>query len=90
MSLSTLGKVIEALADGQPRSTVPYRDSKLTGCLSNALGGNSITVMMICLSPASTNYEETVSTLRYGDRAKKITNKVEVNMDPKDAIILLK
>ena len=58
---------------------VPYRDSSLTRMLQNALGGNSKTIMICALSPASINYEETMSTLRYADRAKRIQNKATVN-----------
>ena len=57
----------------------PYRDSALTRILQNALGGNSKTVMICALSPASINYEETLSTLRYADRSKKIKNKGVIN-----------
>jgi kinesin family protein 1 len=55
--------------------------------LQNALGGNSKTIMICSLSPASSNYEETLSTLRYADRAKKIVNKAEINENPQDKII---
>ena len=66
---------------------VPYRDSALTRMLQNALGGNSKTIMICSLSPASINYEETLSTLRYADRAKKIQNKAVVNENPQDKLI---
>jgi hypothetical protein len=83
-SLSALGNVMKALVDG--RSThIPYRDSKLTRLLETSLGGNAKTVMVANVSPASYNYEETLSTLRYADRAKKIKNKPVINEDPKDA-----
>ncbi|CAE7461729.1 Kif13a, partial [Symbiodinium pilosum] len=75
-SLSALGNVIEKLADrgGEKKKNVviPYRESKLTRLLQNALGGSSKTIMICALSPASSNHEETLSTLRYADRAKKI------------------
>jgi len=91
-SLTTLGNVISALADkatgkGKKGAVVPYRDSQLTRILQNALGGNSKTVMICALSPASINYEETLSTLRYADRAKRIQNKATVNESPQDKLI---
>ena len=85
-SLTCLGNVISVLADkamGKGKNlVVPYRDSALTRMLQNALGGNSKTIMICALSPADTNYEETLSTLRYADRAKKIQNKAVVNESP--------
>lgn len=60
---------------------VPYRDSNLTRILQNALGGNSKTIMICAISPADINYEESLSTLRYADRAKRIVNKAVVNED---------
>lgn len=66
---------------------VPYRDSALTRILQNALGGNSKTIMVCALSPASMNYEETLGTLRYADRAKKILNKAVVNESPQERMI---
>ncbi|KAK2181347.1 hypothetical protein NP493_403g07034 [Ridgeia piscesae] len=89
-SLSALGNVISALADlsmGKKKVLVPYRDSALTKLLQNALGGNSKTVMIAALSPADINYDETLSTLRYADRAKKIKNKAVVNENPMDKLI---
>ncbi|CAJ1462321.1 unnamed protein product [Effrenium voratum] len=75
-SLSALGNVIEKLAEkGSEKKKnvlIPYRESKLTRLLQNALGGSSKTIMICALSPASSNHEETLSTLRYADRAKKI------------------
>eukprot|EP00928_Gymnodinium_smaydae_P093679 TRINITY_DN7798_c1_g1_i2.p1 TRINITY_DN7798_c1_g1~~TRINITY_DN7798_c1_g1_i2.p1 ORF type:complete len:380 (-),score=88.69 TRINITY_DN7798_c1_g1_i2:100-1239(-) len=78
-SLTALGNVIEKLAErsqGKGKKgvpiVIPYRNSKLTRLLQNALGGSSKTIMICALSPASSNYEETLSTLRYADRAKKI------------------
>ena len=67
----------------------PYRDSALTRILQNALGGNSKTVMICALSPASINYEETLSTLRYADRAKKIQNKAVINESEHDKMVRL-
>lgn len=86
LSLSALGNVIKALVDGAS-SHIPYRDSKLTRLLQDSLGGNTKTVMMAALSPADYNYEETLSTLRYADRAKSIKNKPKINEDPKDALL---
>lgn len=82
LSLSALGNVISALVDGKS-SHIPYRDSKLTRLLQDSLGGNAKTMMLATLSPASYNYEETLSTLRYASRAKQIKNKPKVNEDPK-------
>jgi kinesin family protein 3/17 len=82
LSLSALGNVISALVDGKS-SHIPYRDSKLTRLLQDSLGGNARTLMIATLSPASYNYDETVSTLRYANRAKNIKNKPKVNEDPK-------
>ncbi|XP_052768758.1 kinesin-like protein KIF28P isoform X2 [Mya arenaria] len=89
-SLSTLGNVISALADqamGKKKVLVPYRDSVLTKLLQSALGGNSRTIMIAALSPADINYDETLSTLRYADRAKKIQNNATVNESPTDRLI---
>uniref|UniRef100_A0A7E4ZSY9 Kinesin-like protein n=1 Tax=Panagrellus redivivus TaxID=6233 RepID=A0A7E4ZSY9_PANRE len=87
LSLSALGNVISALVDGKENSEVPYRDSKLTRLLKDSLGGNSKTVMVANIGPASYNYEETLSTLRYANRAKNIKNKPKINEDPKDALL---
>jgi len=62
---------------------VPYRDSKLTRLLQDSLGGNTRTVMIANVGPAASNHEETLSTLRYANRAKNIQNKPRVNEDPK-------
>ena len=92
-SLLILGNVINCLADkaiGKAKNMLPpYRDSALTRILQNALGGNSKTVMICALSPASINYEETLSTLRYADRAKKIQNKAVINESEHDKMIRL-
>ncbi|XP_076361911.1 kinesin heavy chain-like isoform X2 [Tachypleus tridentatus] len=77
-SLSALGNVISALADGN-KSHIPYRDSKLTRILQESLGGNSRTTIIICCSPASYNETETKSTLDFGRRAKTIKNTVIIN-----------
>jgi hypothetical protein len=76
-SLTTLGMVINALCDGAPH--VPYRDSKLTRLLMDSLGGNSRTTMIVCCSPEAAHAPETLSTLRFGERAKRIENHVVVN-----------
>ncbi|DAA23660.1 TPA: kinesin family member 16B [Bos taurus] len=90
-SLVTLGNVISALADlSQDASNplvkkkqvfVPYRDSVLTWLLKDSLGGNSKTIMIATISPADVNYGETLSTLRYANRAKNIINKPTINED---------
>lgn len=87
LSLSTLGNVISALVDGKC-THIPYRNSKLTRILQDSLGGNSKTVMCATVGPASYNYEETISTLRYASRVKNICNKARVNQDPKDALLV--
>jgi len=91
-SLSALGNVIEKLAEKSTKSKkkdilVPYRDSKLTRLLQQALGGSSKTIMICALSPSSVNAEETLSTLRYADRAKRIKNMAVINENPQDKLI---
>uniref|UniRef100_A0A3Q2XVH3 Kinesin-like protein n=1 Tax=Hippocampus comes TaxID=109280 RepID=A0A3Q2XVH3_HIPCM len=86
LSLSALGNVISALADGRS-GHVPYRDSKLTRLLQDSLGGNAKTVMVATLGPAPQHYDETLTTLRYANRAKNIQNQPRVNEDPKDALL---
>lgn len=86
LSLAALGNCISALVDGK-NSHIPYRDSKLTRLLQDSLGGNARTVMVANLGPASYNYEETLTTLRYANRAKNIKNKPKINEDPKDALL---
>ena len=90
-SLTVLGTCISVLADkamGKAKSSVvPYRDSNLTRILQNALGGNSKTIMICAISPSSMNFEESLSTLRYADRAKKIQNKAVVNESAQDKMI---
>lgn len=90
-SLSALGMVINALTDGKS-SHIPYRDSKLTRILQESLGGNSRTTLIINASPCVYNMEETTSTLRFGVRAKSITNKARVNaeLSPTQLKVLLK
>uniref|UniRef100_W5N8E4 Kinesin family member 1C n=1 Tax=Lepisosteus oculatus TaxID=7918 RepID=W5N8E4_LEPOC len=91
-SLTTLGKVISALAEMQSSKKrksdfIPYRDSVLTWLLKENLGGNSRTAMIAALSPADINYEETLSTLRYADRAKQIRCNAVINEDPNARLI---
>ncbi|KAJ4372235.1 hypothetical protein N0V83_004009 [Neocucurbitaria cava] len=90
-SLSTLGRVIAALADlsggTKKKVQVPYRDSVLTWLLKDSLGGNSMTAMIAAISPADINFEETLSTLRYADSAKRIKNHAVVNEDPNARMI---
>ncbi|XP_073678693.1 kinesin-like protein KIF1C [Garra rufa] len=91
-SLTTLGKVISALAEMQNSKRrksefIPYRDSVLTWILKENLGGNSRTAMIAALSPADINYEETLSTLRYADRAKQIRCNAVINEDPNARLI---
>ena len=93
-SLTTLGLVISALADAssgkassKKKNFIPYRDSVLTWLLKDNLGGNSKTVMVATVSPSGDNYEESLSTLRYADRAKRIENHAVINEDPNAAII---
>jgi hypothetical protein len=82
-SLSVLGKCIKILAEkattGNKTAVVPYRESKLTFILKNALGGNSKTTMIAALSPASVNFDETLGTLRYAWQVKAIKNEAKVN-----------
>ncbi|XP_065566574.1 kinesin-like protein KIF28P isoform X2 [Artemia franciscana] len=88
-SLACLGKCIHALAESAQgkQVKVPFRESSLTKLLMNALGGNSRTVMIATISPSDFNYEETLSTLRYADRAKKIKTKAVINEDPTAKLI---
>lgn len=89
LSLSCLGNCIHALAEKSNgrQAKIPYRDSSLTRLLMNALGGNSKTIMIAAISPADINYEETLSTLRFADRAKQIKTKATVNEDPTDKLL---
>ncbi|XP_078351266.1 uncharacterized protein LOC144636002 isoform X2 [Oculina patagonica] len=97
-SLVTLGTVISALADASTSQSsahhhhhhhkfIPYRDSVLTWLLKDSLGGNSKTIMIATISPADVNYAETLSTLRYANRAKNIINKPTINEDPNVKLI---
>jgi hypothetical protein len=80
-SLMMLGKVINALATRTDASHVPYRESILTRYLQDSLGGNAKTVMLTAVSPADQSHDETLSSLRYADRAKNIVNRARVNED---------
>eukprot|EP00741_Cyanophora_paradoxa_P025589 tig00000383_g24693.t1 len=86
-SLSALGNVIAALTEGKGRTHIPYRDSALTMLLRESLGGNAKTIMLATVSPAEAQYEETLSTLRYAERAKAIVNRATVNENPTDKLI---
>lgn len=79
-SLTTLGKVINALTDGKS-THIPYRDSKLTRVLQESLGGNSKTTLIVTCSPHPNNLSETISTLRFGISAKKIKNTPKINKE---------
>jgi hypothetical protein len=80
-SLSALGGVISALTTpGRPH--IPYRDSKLTRLLQDSLGGNAVTAMLCCVSPAVGSYDETLSSLRFAERAKRVRNVATQNVDP--------
>jgi kinesin family protein 5 len=83
-SLTTLGMVINALTDGVSKH-IPYRDSKLTRVLQQSVGGNARTALLVCCSPSNTNKHETLSTLRFGSRAKLITNNAQINEQPSAA-----
>ncbi|CEG50191.1 kinesin-like protein [Plasmopara halstedii] len=85
-SLTTLGRVISALSK-QASDRIPYRDSTLTWLLKESLGGNAKTTMLAMISPSSENYDETMSTLRYAESAKKVMNRAVVNEDKNARII---
>ncbi|CCW60785.1 unnamed protein product [Phytomonas sp. EM1] len=90
LSLTVLGRVIDALADlsqGKQGTFCPYRDSNLTWLLRDSLGGNSKTTMIATVSPHSSSFEETFQTLRYASRAKQIVTKAVVNEDPQQRLI---
>eukprot|EP00158_Paraphelidium_tribonemae_P006245 Partr_v1_DN27744_c0_g1_i2_m67490 putative Kinesin family member len=91
-SLLTLGNCISALADMKKSKKsnvhVPYRDSKLTKLLSDSLGGNGVALMIACVSPATLNVNESLNTLRYAARAKRIKNRPVIQMDPREELIL--
>lgn len=85
-----MGIVISSLAEkssGKKNIIIPYRESALTRILQNALGGNSKTLMICAISPATNNYDETLSTLRYADQAKRIKLHAVVNESEQDKLI---
>lgn len=83
LSLIYLGKVISSLVNGEKH--IPYRDSNLTKLLQDSLGGNTKTIMIANIGPAQSNFDESMSTLRYANQAKNIKCKPKINQDPKDA-----
>ncbi|XP_056020727.1 kinesin-like protein KIF12 isoform X6 [Ostrea edulis] len=88
-SLLVLGNCISSLGDAKKRQGhIPYRDSKLTKLLADSLGGNGVTLMIACVTPSSHHIHETINTLRYASRAKKIKTKPIVKMDPREKLIL--
>eukprot|EP00602_Paraphysomonas_sp_CaronLab_P001022 CAMPEP_0185033720 /NCGR_PEP_ID=MMETSP1103-20130426/22960_1 /TAXON_ID=36769 /ORGANISM="Paraphysomonas bandaiensis, Strain Caron Lab Isolate" /LENGTH=699 /DNA_ID=CAMNT_0027570099 /DNA_START=449 /DNA_END=2548 /DNA_ORIENTATION=+ len=87
LSLMTLGTVINTLAAGGSKGHIPYRDSQLTRLLQESLGGNAATVMIAAISPADYNYDETLGTLKYANRAKSIENVVSRNEDVNERMI---
>ncbi|CAG0885568.1 unnamed protein product [Darwinula stevensoni] len=89
LSLTCLGNCIHALAESSngKKKKVPFRDSSLTKLLQNALGGNSKTVMIAAISPADINFDESLSTLRYADRAKQIKTTATINEDPTEKLL---
>lgn len=89
-SLSCLGNVIAALTDQRPRAHIPYRDSKLTRLLEDSLGGNCKTTMMAMISPSSEGFGESISTLKFATRAKKIKNEARINEDVDQRALLRK
>ncbi|XP_057658055.1 kinesin-like protein KIF12 [Diorhabda carinulata] len=88
-SLMVLGYCISSLSDSKRlKNHIPYRDSKLTKLLADSLAGNGVTLMIACISPSKSNIHETLNTLRYAARAKKIRTKPIVVMDPRESLIL--
>ncbi|KNE60851.1 hypothetical protein AMAG_06617 [Allomyces macrogynus ATCC 38327] len=87
-SLLVLGSCISALADPKKKNGhIPYRDSKLTKLLMDSLGGNGIALMIACISPAQPSLPESIQTLRYAARAKRIRNRPTVRLDPREELI---
>ena len=80
-SLSALGNVIAALTQPRGRTHIPYRDSKLTRILEDSLGGNCKTTMMAMISPSYDAFNESLSTLKFATRAKKVKNQAKINED---------
>lgn len=86
--LLCLGNVISALTDEHKKDKhIPYRDSKLTRILQDSLGGNSRTTVIACVSPAESNYDESLNSIKYASRARNIKNKAVVNRDPNSLLI---
>ena len=88
--LLSLGNVISALSESSAngaKTHVPYRDSKVTRILQDSLGGNARTFMIACVSPAESNFEETLNTINYASRARNIKNKPVKNLDPHSALV---
>jgi hypothetical protein len=89
--LLALGNVIAALTDEKKiasgKQFIPYRNSKLTRILQDSLGGNSRTTMIACISPSESNYEETLTSIKYASRARNIKNKPIVNRDANSMLI---
>jgi len=89
-SLSALGNVITALTAPKNRTHIPYRDSKLTRILEDSLGGNCKTTMMAMISPSNDSFQESLSTLKFATRAKKIKNRARINEDVDQRALLRK
>jgi kinesin family protein 12 len=87
-SLFTLGKVINGLSDRKAKSYIPYRDSKLTMLLMDSLGGTSKALMIACVGPSSTYFDESLNTMNYAARTMNIKNKPILQMDSKDQLLL--
>jgi TolA-binding protein len=86
--LLCLGNVISSLTDENKKEKhIPYRDSKLTRILQDSLGGNSRTTVIACVSPAESNYEESLNSIKYASRARNIKNKAVVNRDANSLLI---
>lgn len=89
-SLSALGNVIAALTDKKSRTHIPYRDSKITRLLEDSLGGNCKTTFMGMITPSPDSYGETLSTLKFSNRAKSIKNHAKINEDLNQNALLRK
>ncbi|XP_075744834.1 kinesin-like protein KIF12 isoform X2 [Rhipicephalus microplus] len=88
-SLLVLGNCISCLADSKRRTGhIPYRDSTLTKLLADSLGGTGMALIIACVSPSASNAHETINTLRYASRAKKVKTKPMIRMDPRELLIL--